>query len=92
MLEVAGLEIDELIYRPDLATNYVLEEYCGEKPVTQTSRLEAEIGSGVTLYVGVRDGTASRSSRRSWAYRSRRRKGVSGSWDSTSDASTSTKE
>ena len=56
MLEVAGLEIDELIYRPDLATNYVLEEYCGEKPVTQTSRLEAEIGSGVTLYVGVRDG------------------------------------
>ena len=26
MLEIAGLEIAELVYRPDMATNYVLEE------------------------------------------------------------------
>lgn len=59
MLEIAGLEIEELVYRPDIATNYVLEEYCGGKPVTQHSRLEAEMGSGVTLYVGVEEEMAS---------------------------------
>ena len=58
MLEIAGLGIDELIYRPDIATNYVLEEYCDGKPVSQNSRLEAEMGSGVTLYVGVEEGYA----------------------------------
>ena len=42
MLEIAGLEIDELVYRADMATNYVLDEYCE--------------GSGVTLYVGVEGG------------------------------------
>ena len=56
MLEIAGLEIAELVYRADMATNYVLEEYCDGKPVTQHSRIEAEIGSGITLYVGVEDG------------------------------------
>ena len=59
MLEIAGLGIDELIYRPDIATNYVLEEYCDGKPVLQNSRIEAEMGSGVTLYVGVEEGYAS---------------------------------
>ncbi|WP_295938773.1 PASTA domain-containing protein [uncultured Alistipes sp.] len=53
MLEIAGLEIDELIYRADMATNYVLEEYCAGQPVTPASKIEAEMGSGVTLYVGV---------------------------------------
>lgn len=53
MLEIAGLEIAELVYRPDIATNYVLEEFCGREQVTETARLEAEFGSGVTLYVGV---------------------------------------
>ncbi|MDE5852009.1 MAG: PASTA domain-containing protein [Alistipes sp.] len=53
MLEIAGLEIAELIYRPDIATNYVLEEFCGREQVTETARLEAEFGSGITLYVGV---------------------------------------
>lgn len=57
MLEIAGLEIEELIYRPDMATNYVLEEYCDGRPVLATSRIEAEIGSGVTLYVGVAEGS-----------------------------------
>ncbi|MEG0807392.1 MAG: PASTA domain-containing protein [Alistipes sp.] len=53
MLEIAGLEIDELIYRSDMATNYVLEEYCKGRPVHASSHLEAEMGSGITLYVGV---------------------------------------
>ncbi len=39
-----------------MATNYVLEEYCEGKPVTPTTRMEAEMGSGVTLYVGVEEG------------------------------------
>ena len=56
MLEIAGLEIAELVYRPDIATNYVLEEYCDKKQVTPTTRMEAEMGSGVTLYVGVEEG------------------------------------
>lgn len=56
MLEIAGLEIDELVYRPDLATNYVLEEYCDGRPVGPSSRIEAEAGSGVTLHVGVAAG------------------------------------
>ena len=56
MLEIAGLEIAELVYRPDLATNYVLEEYYDGKPVGPSSRVEAEIGSGVTLHVGVQAG------------------------------------
>ena len=56
MLEIAGLEIAELVYRADMATNYVLEEYCEGKPVTPTTRMEAEMGSGVTLYVGVEGG------------------------------------
>ena len=56
MLETAGLEIAELVYRPDIATNYVLEEYCGGKQITQSTRMEAEMGPGVTLYVGVESG------------------------------------
>ncbi len=52
MLEIAGLEIKELIYRPDMATNYVLEQELNGKPVTASSRFESEMGSGVTLYVG----------------------------------------
>ena len=53
MLEIAGLEIDELVYRADMATNYVLDEYCDGRPVAATSKIAAELGSGVTLYVGV---------------------------------------
>lgn len=56
MLEIAGLEIGELVYRADMATNYVLEERFEGRPVTAGSRLEAEMGSGITLYVGVEDG------------------------------------
>ncbi len=53
MLEIAGLEIAELIYRPDMATNYVLEAYCDGKPILSRSQATAEVGSGVTLHVGV---------------------------------------
>ena len=56
MLEIAGLEIDRLVYRPDIATNYVLEEYCNGKPIHPSTRMEIEMGSGVTLYVGVEEG------------------------------------
>lgn len=56
MLEIAGLEIKELVYRSDMATNYVLEQqYKGEK-ITSKSKVMAEAGSGVTLYVGVEGG------------------------------------
>ncbi len=55
MLEIAGLEIAELVYRPDIATNYVLEEFCKGKPVTAETRMESEMGSGVTLHVGVEE-------------------------------------
>lgn len=58
MLEIAGLGIERLVYRSDMATNYVLEEYCGKQRVNPGSRLEAEMGSGVTLHVGVEPGAA----------------------------------
>lgn len=54
MLEIAGLEIDELIYRPDMATNYVLEQRYKGNLVNAYSKIMAEAGSGVTLYVGVK--------------------------------------
>lgn len=53
MLEIAGLEIKELIYRPDMATNYVLEEFYEHQQILADSHIEAEMGSGITLYVGV---------------------------------------
>lgn len=56
MLEIAGLEIGELIYRPDMATNYVLQQFCNGKPIRPATRMEAEAGTGVTLYVGVEGG------------------------------------
>lgn len=56
MLEIAGLEIKELVYRPDMATNYVLEQYYDRQQILADSRIEAEMGSGITLYVGVEEG------------------------------------
>ncbi|MDO4758691.1 MAG: PASTA domain-containing protein [Rikenellaceae bacterium] len=53
MLEIAGLEIEELVYRTDMATNYVLEQYYDRQPILAESKVEAEMGSGITLYVGV---------------------------------------
>lgn len=56
MLEIAGLEIEKLVYVPDMATNYVLEEYYAGEAVTRESRRMAEAGSGVTLHVGMEEG------------------------------------
>ncbi len=56
MLEIAGFEIARLVYRDDMATNYVLEEQFDGRPVTASEPLEAEIGSGITLVVGVEGG------------------------------------
>lgn len=53
MLEVAGLEIEKLIYEEDIATNYVLGEYVGHEQLTDQSKVEIEMGSGVILKVGV---------------------------------------
>ena len=55
MLEIAGLEIAELIYKPDMATNYVLEQWCNGKKMERGDRVEMEMGSGVTLCVGAED-------------------------------------
>ena len=51
-IEMAGLEIKELIYKDDIATNNVLEERYEGKTIRAGSLAEAEIGSGVTLVVG----------------------------------------
>lgn len=56
MLEIAGLEIGELVYRADMATNYVLDQFVGDRQITPSTRMEAEMGSGVKLYVGVQSG------------------------------------
>ena len=56
MLEIAGLGIEQLVYQPDMATNYVLSEEYDKQPVTADSRIEAPMGSGITLYVGVEGG------------------------------------
>ena len=53
MLEIAGLEIAELVYLPDMATNYVLVAFFERDSITAEKRIMAEMGSGITLHVGV---------------------------------------
>ncbi|WP_298064307.1 PASTA domain-containing protein [uncultured Rikenella sp.] len=53
MLETKGFEIEKLVYRSDMATNNVLDELYNGISITQGSRTEAELGSGITLIVGV---------------------------------------
>ena len=52
-LEIAGLEIAELIYKSDMATNNVLEERFRDRVIIRNDNIEAEAGSGITLVVGV---------------------------------------
>ncbi len=52
-LEVAGLSIDRLIYREDMAANNVLEEQYNGRVILPGNKVEAEIGSGITLIVGL---------------------------------------
>lgn len=58
MLEGAGLEIKELVYVEDIATNYVLAQYYNGKEIGEATRMEVEAGSGLTLKVGVCEGYA----------------------------------
>lgn len=51
-LRTAGFAIGEIVYRPDIANDYVLEtRYQGHR-VTQDGGMEAPQGSGITLVVG----------------------------------------
>lgn len=51
-LEIAGLEIDKIVYQNDLASNYVLEQRYKGRTVNAYSNLEIPMGSGITLIVG----------------------------------------
>ena len=53
MLETAGLTIDHLEYAEDIATNYVLAEFIDGAEILEDSEMQAEMGSGVVLRVGV---------------------------------------
>ncbi len=53
MLEVAGLGIEKMVYEEDIATNYVLAEIVDGIELNSESDVELEMGSGVTLKVGV---------------------------------------
>ena len=53
MLETAGLTIDHLEYAEDIATNYVLAEFVNGEEILEDSDVQAEMGSGVVLRVGV---------------------------------------
>jgi beta-lactam-binding protein with PASTA domain len=59
-IEVAGFEIDRLIYRDDMAANNVLEEQFDGRIIRPGSELQAPTGSGITLIVGRGDETAVR--------------------------------
>ena len=48
-LEMAGLGIDKLIYQNDIATNNVLEERYNGKIIHPGSKMQAEMGAGITL-------------------------------------------
>ncbi len=57
MLDVAGLEIKQLSYVNDMATNYVLRQSYNGKSIVSGSKVEAPVGSGVELTVGVSENT-----------------------------------
>ncbi len=59
MLEMAGLEIAELRYVSNIATNNVLAELNGRDTIRRNSNLRLEVGSGVTLIVGRAENAAS---------------------------------
>lgn len=55
MIEMAGLEIAELKYVNNIATNNVLAELNGRDTIRRNSNLQLEVGSGLTLVVGRAD-------------------------------------
>lgn len=53
MLDVAGLEIANIKYTRDMATNYVLEQSFKGRKVEAGAAVEAVMGAGIDLIVGV---------------------------------------
>lgn len=51
-LESVGLEIERLEYVEDIATNYILSQKFGGRTIEEGQKVDAEIGSGITLVVG----------------------------------------
>jgi beta-lactam-binding protein with PASTA domain len=51
-LRTAGFAVGEILYRPDIANNYVLETRYKGRRVTPDGGMEAAQGSGITLVVG----------------------------------------
>jgi beta-lactam-binding protein with PASTA domain len=58
MIEMAGLEIKELRYVPNIATGAVIAQIAGRDTVRRTSNLQLEAGSGITLIVGEAPGAS----------------------------------
>ncbi len=52
ILETAGLGIEKLVYEDNIATNYVLKQYVGDREVVRREPVRAEYGSDVVLIVG----------------------------------------
>ncbi|MFR9620370.1 MAG: PASTA domain-containing protein [Rikenellaceae bacterium] len=59
MLEIAGLMIGELVYEPDLATNYVLSQSYNGSKISDGEELRVPRGSGIVLNVGINQGADS---------------------------------
>lgn len=91
MLEVAGLGIEQIVYRPDLATNYVLEEYADGKRISEKAAYSSKRAAASPFTSG-RAVPFRHSCRRPWGFTSNRPKAVCGSWGSTSARSPSTRE
>ncbi|MEG1607518.1 MAG: PASTA domain-containing protein [Mucinivorans sp.] len=53
MLESKGFEIGRLVYSADMATNNILDEHCKATRITQNGNFKAEMGSAITLTVGL---------------------------------------
>ncbi len=51
-LRTAGFAIGEIVYKPDIANDYVLETRYQGRRVTREGGMEAPQGSGITLVVG----------------------------------------
>lgn len=51
-LEIAGFEIERLIYQDNIAVNNVLEERYNNQTITAGTRVMAPVGAGIVLVVG----------------------------------------
>lgn len=58
-LEVVGLEIDKLIFTPDLAGGNVLKESYNGETITPSSKVVVPVGSAITLEVGLGSNSSS---------------------------------